>query len=179
MEDSPGGDGGEEDPGGCEHGGRRGACADLCLSASGVDPGEVPGSFGVLREGGGGSGGGGVDDISEFEAGEGAGYCDSGFRAAADDCAGGVDGGSVESAVVSHPGGLCGGFLGAVDRCGSDELAEAAGAGGPRGEPGGCGDLRRDLYHGAGVGAAGAAADMRGRIGQRLFGSAFRLALGG
>ncbi len=46
-------------------------------------------------------------------------------------------------------------------RRGSDELGEAAGAGGPRGEPGGCGDLRRDLYHGAGVGAA---VDMRSSI---------------
>ena len=43
-----------------------------------------------------------------------------------------------------------------VDRCGSDDLAEAAGAGGPGGEPGGCGDLRRDLYPWVGVGAADA-----------------------
>ncbi len=81
-----------------------------------------------------------------------------------------------QSAVVSDSGGLCGGFSGGVDRCGSDELAEAAGAGGPGGEPGGCGDLRRDLYHGAGVGAAGAAADMRGTYDSSFPGVAYRLA---
>ncbi len=40
------------------------------------------------------------------------GWCDFRFGAAVDDCVGGVDGGSDESVVVFHSGGLCGGFVG-------------------------------------------------------------------